>query len=134
MSCTKFEHFLLLGPKALPSGLIIFCKSSYKIFLELKYETFANNTFEVGLVDSFPKISELPEHLDHINLWCFPEGYQVYDSFKNVINKGDTIKSRSNKILPNIREEMANFYEINHFILTDKNYVKRYCSSLIFYV
>lgn len=88
----------------------------------------------MGLLDSFPKINELPEYLEHINLWCFPEGYQVYDSYKNIINKGNIVKSRNNKNFTNVREEMANFHLINHFILTDQNYVKRYCSSLIFYV
>ena len=100
----------------------------------MKYDIISNNSFEVGLIDSYPKIDSLPEYLDHINLWCFPDGYQVYDSYKNVINNGDVIKSRNSKPSSTIREEMGNFSIINHFILTDKDYNKRYCSALMFYV
>ena len=114
---TPIEHFLLLGPKKFPSGIqkSLFHKNNlfFSNFIELKYETFSNNSFEVGLIDSFPKIECLPDYLEHINLWCFPDGYQVLDSYRNVINGGEGAKSRSGKPAPGIREEMANFWKIS---------------------
>ena len=49
--------------------------------------------------------------------WCFPDGYTIYDSYKNVINNDEIPKIR--QLYPSfqkhsIRDEMSNYKKIQN--------------------
>ena len=88
-------------------------------------------------IKAYPQKKEFQLIFIFFYQWVFPEGYCLYDENLNVVNEqGETIKTAvqksTTKNKKNVWDQIQEEYnKLHHFVMTDQDYTKRYCTSLI---
>ncbi|KRX08377.1 RNA 3'-terminal phosphate cyclase/enolpyruvate transferase, alpha/beta [Pseudocohnilembus persalinus] len=121
----------------------------------LNYSSISQNIFNIDLIDIYPNQNpvqlhhlkpneeiEIPDFIDGLKIWCFPNGIQIYDADLNQLNQNISYETNGqNEILHNQYsskyKKIDGIHEkdvIFQFVTTDANYTKRYCTCLQFYI
>ncbi|EAR90388.3 DENN (AEX-3) domain protein (macronuclear) [Tetrahymena thermophila SB210] len=106
---------------------------------DITYEKIINNDFTVDLIDIAPYLpqNKVPQYIEGMKDFLFPDGLKIYDDNLNVMNDPqplDTFKLESQHCKQ--YEKINKIHQkdlIFHFVTTDGDSTKRYCTALIFH-
>ncbi|KAL4453683.1 hypothetical protein ABPG74_009579 [Tetrahymena malaccensis] len=103
----------------------------------LSYQNIIEDQVHPTFLDIYPfEQQEAPSYLDNFKLWCFPDGISIYNENLQKIN--GMAKSfqayQQNSLADNQEANTGNIMgknQLHHFVLTNQNTEKKYCSCLL---
>ncbi|KAL4497939.1 hypothetical protein ABPG72_014796 [Tetrahymena utriculariae] len=103
----------------------------------LTYANIIEDQVHPTFLDIYPfEQQETPSYLDNFKLWCFPDGISIYNENLQKINgiAKSSHAYQQNSLADNQEANTGNIMgknQLHHFVLTNQNTEKKYCSCLM---
>ncbi|EAR95680.2 DENN (AEX-3) domain protein (macronuclear) [Tetrahymena thermophila SB210] len=103
----------------------------------LTYANIIEDQVHPTFLDIYPfEQQETPSYLDNFKLWCFPDGISIYNENLQKINgMSKSFQAyQQNSLADNQEANTGNIMgknQLHHFVLTNQNTEKKYCSCLM---
>jgi len=108
---------------------------------EITYKMIHDNKVSPTFLDIYPSLEteKIPPYMDNFKMWGFVEGFKIFDEQLRVLNEeeeeeAEEAEHTAKKPMTDAEhKDIKNEIRIYSFVMTDANYCKRYCTTLLFY-